>query len=129
MAARSAPGKVFPQWARTLLAVFVWLATIPVYTQLISPYVALLSAQNMAVGLAIFTGIATHLWPTRVAPWRTVLWAWAISVFTGMTLLMSGAGPLALTGATLVGFGFVVLRINENGRKLLDLFTTWRHLR
>lgn len=129
VAGQALPGRLFPQWIRTVLAVLVWLSTVPVYTQLISPYVSLLSAQNMAVGLAMFSGIATHVWPTRTAPWRTVMWAWALSVATGMILLMSGAGPLALTGATIAGFGFVTLRVNENGRKLADLFLTWRSLR
>lgn len=123
------PRVLFPQWLRTLLLTLVWLGTIPVYIQLISTYSIMPSARTMAVGLAMFAGLAPHVWPTRTAPWRTVLWAWGLSVLTGMIAMLLGAGPLGLTAATLVGFAVVILRINENGRKMWNLFQTWRQIR
>lgn len=123
------PGTIFPQWLRTALVTLLWLGSVPVYVQLISPYVTMRSAVSMAVGLAMFAGIAPHLWPTRTPPWRTVLWALFLSAVTGMTMLTLGAGRLSLTGATLVGFAIVLLRINQNGRKLWGLVQTWRHVR
>lgn len=123
------PSTIFPQWLRTALVTLLWLGSVPVYIQLISPYVTMRSAVTMAVGLAMFAGIGPHIWPTRTPPWRTTMWALFLSAITGMALLTLGAGRLALTGATFVGFGIVLLRINQNGRKLWDLFQTWRHIR
>lgn len=127
--AHGLPGRLFPQWLRTLLVTLVWFAFMPVYIQLISPYATMLSARSMGVGLALFAGLAPHLWPTKTSPWRTPAWALVLSIFVGMTLLILGAGRWALLAATIVGFGIVLLRINQNGRKVWNLFRTWRYLR
>lgn len=126
---RSIPTKVFPQWLRTFLVVFLWLGSVPIYVSVIAPYVAYMSATIMAVGLAIFSGLATHLWPTRTAPWRTVAWAWLASVLTGMTALTMEWGRYSVTIATIVGFAIVIGRTNQNARRLIDLFKTWRVMR
>lgn len=127
--ARRLPSKVFPQWARTSLAVFLWLGTVPLHVSVISPYVAYLSAMSMSVGLAFFSGLAPHLWPSRTPPWRTVAWAWLLSMICGMTALTAGWGRYALTIATIVGFAVVIARANQNLRRLIDLFRTWRVMR
>ena len=117
------------QAAATILAVVLWLGMVPVYIQLVAPYVSYLSASAMAVGLAISSGLACHLWPTRTPPWRTVALTALLSAMTGSVMLILGAGRVALTVATLVGFGFVALRANQNGRRLWRLVQTWRALR
>lgn len=128
-AARRLPSRVFPQWLRTALAVCIWLGSVPFYVSLISPYVAYMSATAMSVGLAVFAGLAPHLWPSRTAPWRTVAWAWLISMLMGMTALTSEWGRYSLTIATVVGFTIVVARANQNARRLIDLVRTWRVMR
>lgn len=126
---RRLPSKVFPQWLRTVIAVFIWMGTVPVYVSVISPYVAYTSATAMTVGLAFFAGLAPHLWPSRTAPWRTVAWAWLLSMILGMSALTAEWGRYALTIATIVGFAVVVARANQNARRLIDLFRTWRVMR
>lgn len=127
--ARKIPSKVFPQWLRTTLTVTLWLGTVPMYVSVIAPYVAYTSAITMTVGLAIFSGLAPHLWPSRTSPWRTVGWAWLASMLAGMTVLTMEWGRYALTVATLVGFAVVIARANQNARRLIDLFKTWRVMR
>lgn len=126
---RSIPGVVFPQWLRTLLVVTLWLGSVPIYVSLISPYVAYLSAIVMSVGLAIFSGLAPHVWPSRTPPWRTVAWAGILSTVLGLTALTMGWGRYSLTIATIVGFTVVIARANQNARRLIDLFKTWRVMR
>lgn len=120
---------VLPQWARTAFAVLVWLGMTQLYVALIAPYVVYSSARSMTVGLAIFTGISVHLWPTRTAPWRTVAWAALLTALLGSTLLTLGLGRVALSLTTVAGFGFVLIRVNQNGRRLWEMFQTWRVLR
>ncbi|GAB3856409.1 hypothetical protein ACFPIJ_58700 [Dactylosporangium cerinum] len=121
--------RLFGQPVRTFLVVFVWLGSMLTYIGLVAPYVAYGSALLMGVGLAVFSGIASHLWPTRTAPWRTVAWAAVGSAFAGAQLLLLDAGRLALTGAMLVGVAIVLLRIGSNGRRLIGLLRTWWSLR
>lgn len=126
---RTIPSKVFPQWLRTALLVFLWLGSVPLYVSVIAPYVAYMSATIMSVGLAIFAGLAPHLWPSRTPPWRTVAWAWVASMLIGMTVLTMDWGRYSVTVATIVGFGIVIGRANQNARRLIDLFKTWRVMR
>ncbi|MEV0133890.1 hypothetical protein AB0H83_36160 [Dactylosporangium sp. NPDC050688] len=121
--------RLFGQPIRTFFVVFLWLGSMLMYIALVAPYVAYGSAMFMGVGLALFSGIAVHLWPTRTAPWRTVAWAAVASAYTGAQLQMLNVGQLALTGAMLVGFAIVLLRIGSNGRRLVELFRTWWSLR
>jgi hypothetical protein len=129
VAADKGPRLIFPQWLRTGLVVLLWLAFVPLYLQLIAPIVSYSSAQAMAVGLAIFAGLACHLWPTRTAPWRTVAWTASVTTFVGPMLLVSGWGQLGLAVTTVIGFLIVVLRANQNGRKLFGLVKTWWRVR
>lgn len=129
LAVQKAPRVIFPQWLRTTLVVLLWLAFVPLYLQLIAPIVSYRSAQAMGVGLAIFAGLACHLWPTRTAPWRTVAWAATVTSFLGPMLLVGGLGRLGLAVTTVIGFLIVVLRVNQNGRKLLGLIRTWWRVR
>ena len=127
--ARRVPGVVFPQWLRTLLIVALWLGTTPFYVAAISPYITYISATMMTTGLALFAGLAPHLWPSRTPPWRTVAWAWLVSMLAGFTILTMDGGRYALTATTVVGFVIVVSRANQNARRLVDLFRTWRAMR
>ena len=113
--------RLFGQPVRTFLAVFLWLGSMLTYIGLVAPFAAYDSALLMGVGLALFSGIAVHLWPTRTAPWRTVMWAALVSAYTGAQLLLMDAGRFALTGAMLAGFAVVLLRIGGNGRRLVAL--------
>jgi hypothetical protein len=127
--ARKWAGRLVGQPVRTALVVFVWLGFMIPYVGVVAVYSAYGSALIMGMGLALFAGIAVHVWPTRTPPWRTVAWAAFTSALTGAELLLVGAGRLALTGAMLVGLTVVLLRINSNGRRLVGMFRTWRTLR
>ena len=104
-----------------------WRAKVRVATSDESP--ATSWKRSLGVGLAIFSMLAPHLWPTRTPPWRTVAWAFLLSLTVGANLLLLNAGRYALMAATLVGFGVVILRINQNGRELWKMFKTWRAVR
>lgn len=119
----------FPQWLRTTVAVILWVGMINLYTGVISTYNVASSARTMGIGLAIFTGIACHLWPTRTPPWRTVAITGIMTAFLGANALSLGFDRFALALVTVVGFGFVLLRLNQNARKIWSLFQTWRLLR
>lgn len=120
---------LWPQWLRTVLVVIAWLGTVPVYVALVATYDVYSSAYTAAVGLAIFSGLAPHLWRSRTSPWRTVVWAYLLSVSVGAMMLTAGADRFSLMAATIVGFTFVALRADQNGRKLWRLFQTWRTMR
>lgn len=123
------PAKVFPQWLRTALMVLVWLGSVPLYVSSVAPYVAYQSATVMTVSLAMFSGIAVHVWPTRTSPWRTVAWAWVGSLAVGLLCLSLYWGRYALTLACITGFLIVIARCNQNARKLAGLIKTWREMR
>lgn len=127
--ARTVGRRVWPQWLRTFLVAFFLLGITPAYVALVAPYVAYNSAATMYVGLVIAGAVAAHLWPTKTSPWRTLMWAVMVSSFVGATLLPFGWGRAALVSATIVGFGIVALRVNQNGRKLWRLVKTWRAVR
>ena len=126
---QKAPSVLFPQWARTATCVILWLGMTPIYIGLIAPYSAYSSAIMMTLGLALFAGLAPHLWPSKTPPWRTVWWAWAASWVVGLTLLTTGLYAFALMGATIVGFSVVLLRANRNWSHLRGLIRSWRALR
>lgn len=113
----------------TTFAVLVWLGITPIYVALVATYEEYGSARSMAVGLAMCSGLAPHVWPSRTSPWRTVMLTGLLSAIIGSLFLTAGVGRFALMAATVFGFGFVALRANENGRKLWDLIQTWRALR
>lgn len=117
---------VWPQWLRTVLVVVLWLGLSPFYVGLVATYDVYNSAQSMLVGLAIFSGLAPHLWPSRTSPWRTVAWTGVITSTLGMALLSLGLGRYSLMIVTIVGFLIVVLRANQNARRLWGLFQTYR---
>lgn len=120
---------VWPQWLRTTLLVILWLSVSPVYVGLIASYDVYGSATSMTVGLAIFSGMAPHLWRSRTSPWRTVAWTALMTSVLGMGLLTMGADRYSLMIVTMIGFLFIILRANENGRKLWRMVQTWRFLR
>jgi hypothetical protein len=128
-AARRWLGRVFGQPLRTILVVLLWLGLMVPYVSVVATYAGYSSAAVMGFGLAVFSGIAVHVWPPRTAPWRTVAWAMVVSAFVGAQLLLLDAGRFALTGAMLTGFAIVLLRINSNGRRLVGLVGAWRRLR
>lgn len=121
--------RVFGQPVRTIVVVMAWLAVMIPYVRAVSLYVSYDSALLMGVGLAVFSGIAVHLWPPRTAPWRTVAWAAIASAVAGAHLLLAGAGRFALTGSMLIGLVVVLLRIDSNGRRVIGMYRTWRSLR
>jgi len=114
---------------KTAAATFVWIVIGPIQVAMISPYVSYTYAQAMLSSLAVSSAILLHLWPSRTPQWRTLFWAHWVTGFAGGALLLMEAGTMALTVATIVGFGFVALRVNQNGRKLVRLVQDWRTLR
>ena len=78
------------------------------------------------VGLAFFAAISAHLWPTRTPQWRTVFWAFIISILVGAFGLLGGLGRFALDLSLLLTILFVILRLNQNARRLLHLVKAYR---
>lgn len=115
--------------AKTVLAVFVWTVLGGIQVIAVAPYSSYTYAQGALFGMAVSSAILLHLWPTRTPQWRTLFWAFWITGMVGSSLLVMGAGRMALTGATIAGYGFVLLRMNQNGRKLVELVKDWRALR
>ena len=113
----------------TVFVVFVWIALLPLYVQLISPYSSMGSAVTMASTVPVAIGLFAHLWRPRTAPWRTVVWAAASSTVTGMLLLSQGFGRHALTAATLVAVAVAAVRVNHNGRRLFAAVRGRRQVR
>lgn len=120
---------VFPQWLRTVLMAGFWLAIMPFWIGVVSPYSTYSSATTAGVGLVVSSALFVHLWPPRTAPWRTLAWTALLSAVIGSSLLLLGTGSWALRIAVAAGFGFVLLRINQNGRHLWEMFKLWRVLR
>lgn len=114
---------------KTLLALFVWAAVSPAQVVAVAPYIGYAYAQSVLVSFALMSAILLHLWPTKTPQWRTLFWAFWITGGIGTVLLFSGMGPMALTIATLAAFVFVLLRMNQNGRKLVGMIQDWRMLR
>lgn len=115
-----------PQWARTAVVTFLWLGTMMIWTSATSLTARYGTGIMAGVGLAMGSALVCHLWPTRTSAWRTVAWTWVITISMGAMLLISGFGQYAVTIATTTGFLFVLLRANQNGRKLLGAIKTYR---
>lgn len=128
-APRTLRTRLFPQWVKTVLAVLFWIVSMPIYVSTIAPYSAYVSAYAMGNSLAIFSGLAPHLWQSRTPPWRTVFWAWFASTFVAIPLLVAETGRLAVVAATLVGFAIVIARAGQNGRRLVNMIRDWRAMR
>ena len=118
-----------PRWARTLLAVLVWVAAMPIWVMLTSAYISYRSAWIAGYALALTAAAAPTLWPSRTAPWRTVAWTGLASTAAGMLLLSTGIIDLALTGATLTGATVITARAGQLGRRSIGLLREWRTLR
>lgn len=116
----------FFQIVKTLIAVLIWVTVMPLYVGIISPYVSYNYAFGATTFLVIPAAMLLHLWPPRTPPWRTLFWAFLIMAMTGALLLTLGLGTMALTVTTIVGYGFVALRINQFGRKLVGLWKAGR---
>jgi hypothetical protein len=112
-------GLIFPQWVKTLLATFVWLGVMVPWVSVTTVYAQFGSGVMAGVGMALFAGIAGHVWPTRTPPWRTVAITAIFTAWLGSTLLLAGLGAYGLTITGLAGTLIILARINENGRKVL----------
>lgn len=115
--------------AKTVAAVVMWIVVGSIQVGVIAPYVSYAYAQGMLSSLALSSAILLHLWPSRTPQWRTLFWTFWLTGGTGATLLLLGAGTMALTATTIVGFTFVALRVNQNGRKIVRLVRDWWTLR
>lgn len=109
---------LFPQWLRTTIVAALWLGAMAYWVSLTSVYASYGSAYLAGIGMVLFGAIGGHLWPTRTPPWRTLAWASLLTIWTGSTLLLAGAGQYALTGATILGIVFIVARVNQNARRI-----------
>lgn len=114
------------QLLKTALLCLAWIGIAPMYVHFLSTYSGYLSAQLMVESVAIFGGIAVHLWPTRTPPWRTIAWAMIVMMVTGILSLSLGAGELSLTLVTLAGYAVILGRINSNFQRVWGLIRTWR---
>ena len=117
--AARATGFIFPQWLRTLIATFVWLGLMVPWVSVTTIYTQFGSGVMAGVGMALFAGIAGHVWPTRTPPWRTVVIVALFTAWLGSTLLLAGLGAYGLTITGLAGCLVILMRINENGRKVI----------
>jgi hypothetical protein len=108
----------FPQWLKTLIVTFVWLGVMVPWVSVTTIYAQFGSGVMAGVGMALFAGIAGHVWPTRTPPWRTVAIVALFTAWLGSTLLLAGLGAYALTITGLAGSLLILMRINENGRKV-----------
>lgn len=115
--------------AKTLLTAFIWLAITPLQVATIAPYVSYPHAQTVIASIVLMSVILLHLWPTRTPQWRSLFWAFWITGITGGTSLYFGAGPSSVTIAGLAASIFVLIRVNQNGRRLVRLVRDWRLLR
>lgn len=114
---------------KTVATLTVWAWLTPFLMVAVTPYVNYWYAETTLFGMAICSAILVHVWPTRTPQWRTLFWMFWIIAGVGSTLLYLGAGTMSLTASVLAGFIFVLLRINENGRKLWTMIQDWRQLR
>jgi hypothetical protein len=110
---------IFPQWLKTLFATFVWLGVMVPWVSVTTIYAQFGSGVMTGVGMALFAGIAGHVWPTRTPPWRTVVIVALFTAWLGSTLLLAGLGAYGLTITGLAGSLLILMRINENGRKVV----------
>lgn len=112
-------GIIFPQWVKTFLVTFVWLGLMVPWTSVTSLYAQFGNGIMAGVGLALFASVAGHVWPTRTPPWRTVAITAILTAWLGSTLLLAGLGAYGLTVTGLAGSLFILIRVNENGRKVI----------
>lgn len=113
--------RVFPQWLRTALVLFLWLGSMGFWVSVTTLYRSYPNGYMVGVGLALCTAIAVHVWPTRTPPWRTLAITGIGTAWLGSSLLLEGAGQYALTIAAVAGLLFVGARVNQNGRRLWRL--------
>lgn len=118
--------RIFPQGVRTALIALLWLGVSPIWVAAVSGTSNESGALMACVGLALFAAIGTHVWSTRTPPWRTLFWAFFLSIGVGAFGYLGGLGRFALDAAILVAVVFVVLRLNENGRRLVHLVRAYR---
>jgi len=121
--------RVFPQPVRTTLAMLLWLSTGLLWTAAVSGLAGDLGAGLVYIGLGFFAAVGAHVWPTRTPPWRTLFWTWCITIGLGSNLALLGLSRLSLTLSMIVGLGFILLRLNENGRRIGRLVKTSRQVR
>ena len=121
--------RVFPQPVRTVLALLLWLSLGLIWTVAVSGLNGDLGAGLVYIGLGFFAALGAHAWPTRTPPWRTLAWTFAITIGLGSNLSLLGMGRLAVTISMLAGALFILLRLNENGRKIVGLVKASREAR
>lgn len=109
--------RLLPQWLRTLLALFIWYAGALLWVAGTCTYDVYAGGYAACAALGASSVIAPYLWPGARAPWRTVLIAYVVSLWTGAMLLGLGAGAASLSGAVVVGYVTIGLRANRNGRR------------
>ncbi|BDZ52440.1 hypothetical protein GCM10025867_46810 (plasmid) [Frondihabitans sucicola] len=118
--------RIFPQGVRTAAIALLWLGFSPIWIAAVSGTSNESGALMACVGLALFASISTHVWGTRTPPWRTVFWTFMISILVGAFAYLGGLNRFALDLAILIAVIFVVLRLNENGRRLVRLVRAYR---
>lgn len=117
---------LFPQWLRTFIITLFWLAFSGLWAAAVAPAEAGTSALAAAVGLGLFAAIGSHVWPTRTSPWRTVAWVGVVTLAIGANFQYMQLGRVGFTATVLVGVLIAILRVNQNGRKLVRLFRAIR---
>lgn len=116
-------------FAKTFLAAFLWLSATPLQVAAIAPYISYLYAQSVIACIVVMFVILLHLWPTRTPQWRTLFWAFWITGAVGGVCLYLGAGTVSVTLAALASSLFVLIRVNQNGRRIVGMIQDWRMLR
>ena len=115
---RSLFSRVFPQWLRTMLVVVIEMSASMTWLAAVSNYKQLAGALPIAVLHPVAVAIATHVWPTRTPPWRTLVWTWLASWLTASILFVTWHVDWALYAAIGVVILITVARCNANARRL-----------
>lgn len=116
-------------FVKTLVTAFLWLSAVPLQVATIAPYVSYMYAQVVLACIIVMSVILLHLWPTRTPQWRTLFWAFWITGAVGSAFLYLGAGTTSVTASALAATLFVLLRMNQNGRRIVRMIQDWRMLR
>lgn len=93
-----------------------------------APYVSYVSTYSMSLALMVVSAVVVHLWPTRTAQWRTLVWLFVLTGLVGVVLLPL-VGASAPPVAAVVGAVFVGVRANQNGRKFVGMVRDWWWMR
>lgn len=117
---------LFPEWVKTTLMAVIWFIFLPISALIVAPFHLFSASLVYSFSLLSFTLLAIHLWPPKTPKWRTMFWAFVASTLVGLLLQNLMLPQWTLFCASLTGYAVVILRVNQNGRKLWKRWLIWR---